>query len=101
MAALKTTIGKGALKKSASIAAPNPANLWSKTIALFVVTLCTATSALNNAIGISRFIRLISGWDKSFSGTLWPANFRANAITLVPITPIHNVLLISLPTILQ
>jgi hypothetical protein len=39
MAALKTTIGKGALKKSASIAAPKPANLWSKTIELFAVTL--------------------------------------------------------------
>jgi hypothetical protein len=95
MAALTTTTGKGALKTRATIAAPKPANLWSMTMELFVVTLCTATSALNNAIGISRFIRLISGCDNNLSGTLWPANFKAKAIMLVPMTPIHRVLFIS------
>ncbi len=39
MAALKTTTGKGALKTRAIIAAPKPANLWSITMALLVVTL--------------------------------------------------------------
>ena len=55
-AAESTTIGKGALSKSAMIATVRPTNRWSIISCDFSEKLCTATKALSNAIGIKALI---------------------------------------------